>query len=407
MEYEMRPVTAEEFAAFAWTAEAAFGQHVAPEDIESWRGMADLGRTLAVFDAGQIVATGLRMPFELTLPGLTRLAVSGVAAVGVLPTHRRQGLLRALMRRQLGEMRERGETAAILTASESVIYGRFGYGMAASMMNVEIEKRHAAFARQQAPGGRVRLIEAEGALKVLQPLYDRVRKGQPGALNRTPERWREMLRATPRDGAGALFYATYTSDAGQVDGAVLYRVRPNWHEGIASHTLLIERLIAATDQAQRALWQYCFGVDLVQTVRATGRPVDEPLRWMLADPRRLRVTALLDDLWLRLLDVPAALRSRRYAAAGRLVLDVVDAFQPEADGRYALEGGPDGAECGATTAEPDLVLEVSDLGAAYLGGVRFGTLARAGRVEERTAGALARADALFACALAPWCATPF
>lgn len=403
----MRPISAEEFPAFARTGEAAFGHHVTPEEIEAWRGIIDMERTLAIFDEGQIVATALTVPFELTLPGLTRLPVEGVAEVGVLPTHRRQGLLRALMRRLLDEMRERGEAVAVLTASESAIYGRFGYGLATSTINVEIEQRYAALARPRTTGGRVRLIEAEGALDVLQPLYERVRMGQPGALNRTPERWREMVRSTPQDGSGPLFYAIYSSETGQVDGAALYRIRRRWEEAIASSTLLVERMIAATDEAQWALWQFCFGVDLVRTVRATFRPVDEPLRWMLADPRRLRVTALVDDLWLRVLDVPAALRARRYGAAGRLVLEVVDAFQPEVAGRYELQGGPDGAECRATTAEPDLTLDVSDLGAAYLGGVRFGTLARAGRVEQRTPGALAQADALFACEPAPWCATPF
>ena len=200
---------------------------------------------------------------------------------------------------------------------------------------------------------------------------------------------------------------TYTARSGQVDGAAYYRVQSRWEDGLPAGTLLLRELIAVTPEAHAALWRYCLNVDLVQTVRATVRPVDEPLRWLLAEPRRLRTTALYDDLWVRLVDIPAALAARRYATTGRLVLDVADPFCPENAGRYELEAGPDGAACRPTTAAADLALDVADLGAAYLGGVRFGTLAQAGRVAELETEALARADALFTSEPAPWCATPF
>jgi predicted acetyltransferase len=192
-----------------------------------------------------------------------------------------------------------------------------------------------------------------------------------------------------------------------VDGFVSYRVAGKWEDGFPTGSLLINDLFTTTPDAYSALWHYCLNVDLVTVVRAPNRSLDEPLRWLLADPRRLRVTRQHDFLWVRLLDVPRALAARRYMAADHLVLEVADAFCPANGGRYALEGGPDGAVCRATSAAADLRLGAEELGAVYLGGARFSTLARAGRVVEARPGALRRADALFAAEPLPWCATDF
>ncbi len=409
MDSEIRPTTADEFDALVRLADVAFGNRPSDDEIASWRAQWEVDRSLAVYDGGRVVASAGAHSFELTLPGLTMLPVAGVTAVAVLPTHRRRGLLRALMRRQLADIRGRGEALAILTCSESSIYGRFGYGLATSVINVEIDRRHGGFARPWELAGRVSLIDHEAAMVALPTLYERARRLRPGALNRSPERWKLLLRnpAGPMDGGGPRFYVTYTARSGQVDGAAYYRVQSRWEDGLPAGTLLLRELIALTPEAHAALWRYCLNVDLVQTVRATGRPVDEPLRWLLAEPRRLRTMALYDDLWVRLVDIPLALAARRYATTGRLVLDVADPFCPENAGRYELEAGSEGAACRPTTAAADLALDVADLGAAYLGGVRFGTLAQAGRVTELTPEALAHADALFTSEPAPWCATPF
>lgn len=409
MELDIRPITPEEFPAFIRTNEAAFGHVSSEEEIERWRSLFEIDRTLAVFDEGRIVGTAGAFSFELTLPGQRLLPVAGVTAVGVLPTHRRRGILRALMRRQIDDVRQRGESVAILTASESTIYGRFGYGLATSVIHVEIDRRHTAFARRWDFAGRFDLIDYEQAIAVLPMLYDRSRRLQPGAVARTPQHWKVYLQlpAAISDGAGPRFYVTYRTSAGQVEGIAHYRIKPQWQDGIASSTLLLRELIAQTPEAHAALWHYCLNVDLVQTIEADRRPVDEPLRWLLADPRRLRVTSLVDDLWVRLIDVPAALAARRYGTSDRLVIEVSDAFCPENAGRYELEGGPDGAACRSTAAPPDLALDVAALGAAYLGGVRFKTLAWAERVRELTPQALERADKLFASEAVPWCGTPF
>ena len=409
MDYEMRSVSLDEFNRYGRAAGAAFSEQPSDDELEGWKLTFEPERSLAVFDEGQIVGTAGVYTFDMTLPGLTTIPVGGVTGVGVLPTHRRRGILTAMMQRLLDDVRERGEPMAVLQASESVIYGRYGYGIATSIATYEIERRHAALARTWDVPGRVRMIAHEDAQRVLPPLYDQVRRRQPGALTRTKERWEALLRnpEKPMGAEGPRFYVAYTSATGETEGVAQYRVKHTWENGISSGTLVARELTSLTTEASAALWQFFFGVDLMQTVQAVNRPLDEPLRWMLTDSRRLRVTRLTDDLWVRLLDIPAALTARRYARSGRVVFEVSDRVRPEVAGRYVLEGGAEGAECHATDAAADLTLDVVDLGAAYLGGVRFSTLARAGRVVAQTPEALARADVMFASEPMPWCATPF
>jgi predicted acetyltransferase len=300
---------------------------------------------------------------------------------------------------------------AVLGASESGIYGRFGYGIATSAMNYEVDRRDARFLSMPSQSGRVRLVDHATAAGAYPEVYERFRRGQPGAVTRNETLWEhEILRQPEADqGMSARFYVTYATDDGQVEGIAGYCIKQDWVDGIACSAvqMLGSHFVAQTPAARAALWRYCLNLDLTQTVRALAFPLDEPLRWMLADPRRMKVTALRDDLYVRLLDISAALAARRYAAEGRVVFEVADAFCPENSGRYELRGGPEGAECRRTTAETDLALGVADLGAAYLGGVRFESLYKAGRVQEHTPGALARADALFRSDPPPWCATPF
>ena len=209
-----------------------------------------------------------------------------------------------------------------------------------------------------------------------------------------------------RDGASALFFVIHESEAGQPDGYVEYRVKHDWSSGDPSGTLTVRELMAESVEAYRALWRYCLDVDLMTRIEAWPRPAEEPLFHLLADPRQLR-RRVFDGLWLRLVDVPASLAGRRYAAQGGVVLEVRDAFCPWNEGRYELEGGPDGAQCRPTDREPDLLVEAGDLGACYLGGTRLQTLARAGRIHEERPGAVARAEAMFGWDPLPWCSAVF
>lgn len=410
MSWEIRSIAPDELPAFIRVDGAAYSSPQTDEEIESARGSFEFDRSLAVVEDGRFIGAAGAMSFDLTLPGYTTIPVAGVTWVAVLPTHRRRGVLTSLMRRQLEDVRARGEALAVLTASESLIYRRFGYGAATSVIYTEIEKAHNAFLAPVTVPGRYRLVDHEAAIgEILPPLYDDVRRARVGELSRTPAKWQSQYRTpnAPFNGFGPRLYVIYESAAGRIDGAVIYRAKLEWINGVPDGALQVTELIARTPEAYTALWRYCLDVDLVARVRGQHRPVDEPLRWLLADPRRLRVTHLADNLWVRLLDVSAALSARRYAMAGRLTFEVSDTFLPDLAGRYTLEAGPDGATCTRSDHPADLSLDVAALGASYLGGVSFTTLALAGLVREETPGALACADTLFATFPAPYCSTPF
>jgi predicted acetyltransferase len=307
------------------------------------------------------------------------------------------------------ETEGRGELVSGLGASESVIYGRFGYGLTTTFADYEIDPRRGQFLRPPATRGRLRLLEPEETAKIVPPLYDRYRRRQPGELTR-PQAWWDVYARDPdwtRQGASRHYDVVYESEPGRVDGWVSYRVENRWPNGLAANVIKVRMLVGLGSEAEAALWRYVLDLDLAGTVQLHGRPVDDPVRWRLADPRRLRLTDLGDHLWLRLLDLPGALAARRYAVADALVLEVTDALRPRNQGRFRLEGGPDGAACAPATAAPDLVLDIADLGAAYLGGASLASLARAERVTERTPGALLRADRMFAADPPPVCTTHF
>jgi predicted acetyltransferase len=409
MSWEIRPITPNELPTFIRVDGAAYSSPQTDEEIESVRGSFEFDRSLVAIEGGRFIGSATAMSFDLTLPGYTTIPVAGVTWVAVLPTHRRRGILTALMRRQLEDVRARGEALAVLTASESLIYRRFGYGAATSVMYTEIERAHSAFLSPVSISGRYRFVEHKVAIKeILPPLYDDVRRACVGELSRTAARWRGYrLTNAPGGDFGPHLFVVYESDAGRMDGAVIYRAKLEWTNGVPDDTLEIVELIARTSAAYAALWRYCLDVDLVARIRGRHRPVDEPLRWMLADSRRLRVSHLADNLWVRLLDIPTALATRRYATEGQLTFEVSDAFLPDLAGRYTLEASLDGATCARSDHPVDISLDVAALGAAYLGGVSFASLTQAGLMREETPGALARADAMFATFPAPYCSTRF
>jgi predicted acetyltransferase len=410
MDIEIRPIAAEQWAEFGRVMGIAFGESHSDEELADHQRGFEFDRSMAAFDGDRIVGTGGADSLELTLPGLTSIPVGGLTAISVLPTHRRRGILRAMILRHFEDVEARGEPVSALGASESVIYGRFGYGVATMFADYEIDPRHGAFLRGIAAGsGRLRMLEPEEAAKLVPAFYERYHHSQPGELSRKPAWWERYVRDPEwgRDGYSRHVDVVYESEPGRVDGWVSYRVQERWPEGMPANLVKVRMLVGLTPEADAALWRYCLDLDLAGTVRLQDRPVDEPGRWRLADPRRLRTVHVGDQLWVRLLDLPAAMRARRYATDGELVLEVTDALRPRNQGRFRLEGGPDGAACEPTSAEPDLALDVTDLGAAYLGGVRPTVLGRAGRVVELAPGALGRADRMFASDPAPLCTTHF
>jgi predicted acetyltransferase len=344
----------------------------------------------------------------MAVPGRRNLPCAGVTRVTVLPTHRRSGLLTAMMRQEMLDCHARHEPLAALYASEAVIYGRFGYGVATYDLELEIPRSRSAFRQVPKAGGRVVLVDKEQALPMIQRIWGRAQPSQPGMLTHTEAWWRHDLAdlETWREGSSEQYLAIYEDAAGHSQGFAQYRIKTTWTDNQADGTLTILLLMAATPEAYAAVWRYCLDVDLMARVVAPMRRVDEPVRFLLADPRAPKAK-LNESLWLRLVDVPAALIGRRYGRPGSLVLEVQDGFCPWNQRRWKLEVTDGTAACAETAGEADLVIDVADLAAIYLGGNRPSTLAAARRIDERTPGAIALADAMFASDPTPWCPTHF
>ena len=389
---EMRTVTTDEFVQWLRVEARAYGNRL-DEDPEVLRPHFDLDRSIAVFDQGNIVGGAHSHQLEMSVPGASAI-VAGVANIAVQPTHRRLGVMTRMMHHQINDIHERGEPLAALFASESIIYGRFGYGVGSLYEQWMIDRPYNGYTRTYETPGRIVFVDPEDITKELPEVFRRSTMDHPGVFQRALYEWERDSQAPEhrRGGPGGLFYAAY-EDNGRVDGYVTYRTRGS--------TLVVNELMAATREASTALWRFCFDVDLMSCTEARKRPVDDPLPWMLAEPRRLQ-RSIRDGMWLRLIDVVLCLKLRRYMQSDRLVLEIRDELCPWNEGRFELEGSSEGATCRATSSSSDLVVGVSNLASAYLGAVSFSTLSQAGLVEERTPGALLRADRMFAVRYQPW-----
>jgi predicted acetyltransferase len=399
MELELRPIVVDEVGAFLRTDEYGFGHRQEhPEQIKGWT-ETELDRTVAAFEGDEIVGVGRNYSLELTLPGGADIPVAGVSWISVRPTHRRRGILRRIMAYLVEEGARRGECASILTASEGSIYGRFGFGVATEVLSIELRHDAVTFARP-VTDGRVRMIELDEASKIAPELFERVRAERNGAVSRPPVWWVEQW-ASPEE-AKKRFDVVYERD-GRVEGYAVYAIDGTWINGFNDKTVKVEDLVATTPDAEAALWQFLCSIDLTNRTVHDHVTADIELPWRLTDSRQMRTNARGDWLWLRPVDVPSLLSTRRYAIEETFVLEVRDEMRPDGDaaGRFLLQGGPDAASCERTERAPDLALDVSTLGSLTLGTIEASMLARAGRVEAHTSDALARADRLFAADRAP------
>jgi len=405
VDLELRAPRDDEMEALQRAAAVAFGSPSVTDEAAVFARGLESERCLAVFDEGAIVATAGAHSFELTVPGAIRVPVAGVSIVGVHPTHRRRGLLRWMMDSQLDDVARRGEPLAVLTASESSIYERFGYGTATFTTRWELESEYARLATSVGAPGHVRLVAGEEAVRAAHAVYEVVSAGRVGEIRRRETWWRERVYSPASE--AKFFTAVHEGGDGRADGFARYAVDDHWPDGVPAKTLRVLEVHAVDVSVEAELWDYLFGIDLIGTVEAVARPVDDPLRWRLPDPRRMRGRELRDHLWVRVVDVGTALTARAYGADDALVLELTDTFRPENSGRWRIDGADDGGSCARTDDEADLSLTAPDLGALYLGGVSAATLARAGRVTERREGAVQRADRLFGVQPLPWCTTFF
>ncbi len=381
-----------------------FGQENTVEGAERFAKWIELERMHAAFDGDRIVGGAGALSYEMSVPGGASVPAAGVTVVGVLPTHRRRGVLRAMMEVQLADSRERGDAVAYLWASEGTIYGRFGYGLASRVGEMRLARERTRFAQPFEPRGTVRIVDFDEAARTFPPLYEQVRKQRPGMFMRSKEWW-EMRRLdddpSRRQGGGPKNLVLLELD-GEPAGYALYKVKQDWESGSSVGTMTIIEVVAPTAEATRELWQWLLDFDWTSEFEANLLPLDHELVLLLAEPRRMRF-AVDDGVWVRPLDVGAALSARSYSGDGEIVLEVTDALIPENAGRWRVSAG--GTE--RTEAEADLRLDITGVGSVYLGGFGFTDLARASRAEELQPGAAARCDALFATGLAPWCAEIF
>jgi predicted acetyltransferase len=374
-----------------------FGRRATPEDVERFATILPAERVHAAFDDGAIVGGAGAYLFETTVPGDAAVPTAGVMAVGVLPTHRRRGVLRDLMRRQLGDAHERGEPLAMLFASEGDIYGRFGYGLASIAGAIELPKEHARVSEPE-PLGRARILEdEEEALEVLPPIYDRVREQTVGMFTRTPAWWRARRFHGFRPTGGQQVRVVIELD-GRPEAYALYRLDFTARHMVPGTTLEVAEALGTTPRALAAVWRYLLAIDWIAKIEAEWMPFDHPLFLWLREPRRMRWSAI-EALWVRLVDVGAALSARSYRDNGALVLDVRDEVCPWNQARWRLADGV--AE--RTTVEADLRLDVRELGRVYLGGFTFDQLRRAELIDELKPGGVERADELFRTERQPWC----
>nr|WSY54938.1 GNAT family N-acetyltransferase [Streptomyces sp. NBC_00886] len=374
-----------------------------PEERELWNRLTEYDRFLGVWDGDTCVGTAGAFSFRVTVPGGASVPAAGVTMVSVAATHRRRGILTSMMRRQLDDVRSWGEPLAVLTASEPVIYGRFGYGTATMKTIAEIDT---ARVRLSVPPGtddvRLRFADPTVVRDQCEAVYARQAAGRPGMLARRPG-WENLPLLDPeseRHGTSPL-QCVVAEREGEVVGYTRYFVKPEWDVQGPKGEVLVRDLEALDPAAYAALWRFLFDIDLTAKVSLRSRPVDDAWQHLVSDIRRCGIRQQ-DSLHIRLVDVGAALEARTYQTPVDVVFEVADAFCPWNEGRWRLTGDAKGASCKRTEEAADLALSVRELGAAYLGGMSLASLAGAGRVRELRAGALAEASLAFGATVAPW-----
>jgi len=404
----VREVDSGEIDAFVGCLDAGFGMQSSPLRKERFVAGLHDAHALGAFDGGELAGTFASYQIELTLPGLVLSDVAAVSDVTVLPTHRRRGALSALMSTFLAHSHESGEVFALLHASEGAIYGRFGFGPTTWSARYVIEHSSAALSdRAQASlSGSVHLLSPAQARESFPLVYDSMRQSRPGEIARLELWWDDLFDDLDSQDRLPRFYACHESD-GTIDGYVIYEISGLLMQGVQREAVLVE-LVVLSRAAYVALYSFLCGIDLVTRTKTLARPVAEPFRHCLADPRALQTQSVEDRTWMRFIDVAKALGSRRYEGPGSLVFELHDEQCPWNEGRYCLDVAGDGtAQVSVTGRSADLECGIAGLAAGYLGATPFVSLAFSGEIAERSDGAARRADVLFAATPPAFCTAVF
>jgi predicted acetyltransferase len=405
---EIQPLHATQVEATLELFDLAFGHSSTSAERESERVVLDDARMFGAFDGDLLVGTTVALPLEMTVPGST-LGVAGVTGVSVLPTHRRRGILSALMHHQLADLHESGaEPVAALWATEPQIYPRFGYGFAARSLGIEVPRERSQLQHAPAAEGVSLRYVPPGSLGALAAdVFDREVRGRAGSFRRDARWWRRAAEDPPEGRNGASELRGVVAERGdEVVGYAIFRTKANWTPNGPHGTVQVKELFAVDAGSYARVMEFVLNQDLMAVTHLRNRPIDDPLLDMLSDPRRASVD-INDQLWVRLVDVDRALAARRYSLPVDVVIEVDDPVCPWNTGRWRVTGDRDDSRCARVDGDPDLVVAIDDLGAVYLGGRPLSRLAAAGRVHEHTPGTLARASQAFTWDPAPWCQEVF
>jgi predicted acetyltransferase len=398
MSFDVRPTRdREEFRAALYAIAQYFSGPPSEERLDRFLGLHGLERMHAAFDGDAIVGAAGAYSFDFSVPGGS-LPCAGVTVVGTYPTHRRRGVLTSVMRTQLDDIHDRGEPIAALWASEERIYGRFGYGIASWWGAISVPRSANGFTVPVEPRLQARFVEREAAAAAFAPVWDVLRTQRTGTFARSEAWWNNRRLFVPEDEAAHPRRFVALEHDGEVRAYAIYKPTFAFEDGAPSSKIDVLEAVGVDPDATAEIWRFLLDIDWIQAVTAMLLPPDHPLFFLLAEPRRARYR-MSDGLWVRLVDVGAALSGRAYLGDGSVVFDVRDTFCPWNEGRWKLDGGV----AARTVAPADIALDVGSLGAAYLGAVSFTQLRDSLRLEELTPGAVARADAIFAWRPLPWC----
>ncbi|MEV6848678.1 GNAT family N-acetyltransferase [Actinoplanes sp. NPDC051411] len=382
----LRTATPADFDAISDLMELVFQETLTESRRAGEQSITETDRSLVAEHDDHVVGHATALTRDLTVPGAI-VPAAHVTGVGVAPTHRRRGILTQLMRQQLEGLAAAGhEPIAVLWASESAIYPRFGYGPASSRLGLEITSREVRLTAPPAtpPSGRLRLIKPPAAADEFAAVYERVRAERVGFSSRDEKWWKHLL-ADYSDGHGEQTGprgVLYEDERGPA-GYAIWRGESKWNEWGPDGVVVVRELVTDGPEAYEAIWRFLLGIDLTRTVKFWMAAVDEPVQYLVDDPGRLG-RRNVDGLWIRILDLPAALEARQYATSLDAVVEVTDPLLPANQGRWRLSGGPDKVTCTRTDDAPDFACSITELGAAYLGGTSLAALAAAGRVRRLT-----------------------
>ena len=408
--WDIRTLSPEDVDLFRGRLARGFGHDGDRDDEaarERFQAVFEYDRVFAVYDHDDIVGTGGAFSFGLTVPGGREVPMGGTTIITVQPTHRRQGVLRSLMDRHLDEVADRGEPLAGLWASEASIYGRFGYGQATFRHITKIDAKAVVFRDPPDDSVRLRLVESDEAQRLLPTIYESVRPDRPGMLTRTEEWWAHRRLADPesaRSGKSAHRYLVCET-GGDATGYAVYRQDAKWDDFVADGEVVVVEVLARDPTAHRAIWSFLTSVDLFPRVSWWNMPTDDPFPALVTDNRRVRRT-LADAMWLRPMDVIAALEARAYERDAVLTFSVEDVTRPKNSGIYRLEVSGGSARCTRTTDTPQLSMNIDVLGHLYLGGGDARAMAAAGRLDGDPE-AVTTLHQAFRTDTAPWCPEVF